>query len=128
MTAGAYIKTLAILAQPAVNHVGIQPVAQRYRCNGCVGITAGLKHLCLELGTVLAPATLFVSMVSTCLFRGHYVYSPCHQSEDGVAGRAYNRTQYIKQKHRTEMMQRWADYLGKLRRGADLFELPRQVE
>lgn len=40
MTAGAYIKTLAILAQPAVNHVGIQPVAQRYRGNGCVGMAA----------------------------------------------------------------------------------------
>ncbi|MDO9143237.1 integrase arm-type DNA-binding domain-containing protein [Rhodoferax sp.] len=40
-------------------------------------------------------------------------------------GRAYNRTQYLK--HRTEMMQRWADYLDKLRKGADVFELPRQV-
>ena len=28
-------------------------------------------------------------------------------------GRAYNRTQYIK--HRTAMMQQWADYLDELR-------------
>jgi integrase len=33
-------------------------------------------------------------------------------------GRAYNRTQYLK--HRTAMMQHWADYLDKLARGADV--------
>jgi hypothetical protein len=33
-------------------------------------------------------------------------------------GRAYNRTQYLK--HRTTMMQQWADYLDKLARGADV--------
>jgi integrase len=33
-------------------------------------------------------------------------------------GRAYNRTQYMK--HRTTMMQQWADYLDKLARGADV--------
>ena len=55
LTASACIKTLVILAQPAVNHVGIQPVAQRYRGNGCISVTAGLKHLSPELGPVLAP-------------------------------------------------------------------------
>ena len=30
-------------------------------------------------------------------------------------GRAYNRTQYLQ--HRTAMMQSWADYLDKLRKG-----------
>lgn len=33
-------------------------------------------------------------------------------------GRAYNRTQYLK--HRTNMMQQWADYLDKLAVGADV--------
>lgn len=33
-------------------------------------------------------------------------------------GRAYNRTQYMK--HRTTMMQQWADYLDTLARGADV--------
>jgi integrase len=33
-------------------------------------------------------------------------------------GRAYNRTQYMK--HRTAMMQRWADYLDKLAAGGDV--------
>lgn len=33
-------------------------------------------------------------------------------------GRAYNRTQYMK--HRTNMMQQWADYLDKLAVGADV--------
>ena len=33
-------------------------------------------------------------------------------------GRAYNRTQYLK--HRTTMMQQWADYLDKLANGADV--------
>ena len=35
-------------------------------------------------------------------------------------GRAYNRTQYMK--HRTAMMQRWADYLDKLAAGADVIQ------
>ena len=33
-------------------------------------------------------------------------------------GRAYNRTQYLK--HRTAMMQQWADYLDKLAAGGDV--------
>jgi len=35
-------------------------------------------------------------------------------------GRAYNRTQYLK--HRTAMMQHWADYLDKLATGADILQ------
>jgi len=35
-------------------------------------------------------------------------------------GRAYNRTQYLKQ--RTMMMQKWADYLDKLAQGADVLQ------
>lgn len=38
-------------------------------------------------------------------------------------GRAYNRTTYLKQ--RADMMQRWADYLGKLAAGGDVIELKR---
>lgn len=37
-------------------------------------------------------------------------------------GRSYNRTQYLKQ--RFEQIQRWADYLDKLRKGADVIQLP----
>jgi integrase len=33
-------------------------------------------------------------------------------------GRAYNRTQYLK--HRTVMMQQWANYLDKLAHGAEV--------
>lgn len=40
-----------------------------------------------------------------------------HQVKD-VNGRAYNRTAHLPA--RREMMQRWADYLDKLRRGADV--------
>jgi len=40
-------------------------------------------------------------------------------------GRAYNRTQYLQQ--RAAMMQQWADYLDKLRKGADVIELPQRV-
>jgi integrase len=36
-------------------------------------------------------------------------------------GRAYNRTKYLK--HRTLMMQQWADYLDKLARGADILPI-----
>lgn len=38
-------------------------------------------------------------------------------------GRAYNRTTYLKQ--RTDMMQRWADYLDKLAAGADVIPMHR---
>lgn len=40
-------------------------------------------------------------------------------------GRAYNRTQYMK--HRATMMQTWADYLDKLRKGADVIPLPQRA-
>lgn len=37
-------------------------------------------------------------------------------------GTAYNRTKFIKD--RREMMQIWADYLGRLKAGAEVLELP----
>jgi integrase len=40
-------------------------------------------------------------------------------------GRSYNRTQYLTQ--RFEQIQQWADYLDKLRRGADVIELPKRA-
>lgn len=40
-------------------------------------------------------------------------------------GRAYNRTQYMQQ--RVAMMQQWADYLDRLRKGADVIELPQRA-
>ncbi len=46
-----------------------------------------------------------------------------HQVKD-VNGRAYNRTAHLAA--RREMMQRWADYLDKLRRGADVVPLRQQ--
>ena len=45
-----------------------------------------------------------------------------HQVKD-VNGRAYNRTAHLPA--RREMMQRWADYLDKLRRGADVVAIKR---
>jgi integrase len=40
-------------------------------------------------------------------------------------GRSYNRTQYLKQ--RFEQIQTWADYLDKLRKGADVIQLPQRA-
>ncbi|MCU1500470.1 MAG: integrase family protein [Acidimicrobiales bacterium] len=40
-------------------------------------------------------------------------------------GRAYNRTQYLK--HRAGMMQKWGDYLDRLRKGADVIALPQRT-
>jgi len=40
-------------------------------------------------------------------------------------GRAYNRTQYLKQ--RTMMMQKWADYLDKLAQGANVLQFKKAV-
>ncbi|THF64246.1 tyrosine-type recombinase/integrase [Pseudothauera rhizosphaerae] len=44
-----------------------------------------------------------------------------HQVPDAL-GTAYNRTKFIKE--RRQMMQRWADYLDKLKAGADVIEMP----
>ena len=41
-------------------------------------------------------------------------------------GRAYNRTQYETQ--RRDLMQRWADYLGALREGAKVIQLPSRTK
>jgi integrase len=40
-------------------------------------------------------------------------------------GRSYNRTQYLKQ--RFAQIQAWADYLDKLRKGADVLQLPQRA-
>ena len=40
-------------------------------------------------------------------------------------GRAYNRTQYLK--HRSNMMQQWADYLDKLATGGEVINLPQRA-
>ena len=37
---------------------------------------------------------------------------------DGALGRAYNRTTFVDQ--RRELMVKWADYLDRLRKGADV--------
>lgn len=47
-----------------------------------------------------------------------------HAVSDSL-GRAYNRTQY--QEQRVAMMQAWADYLDKLRVGAQVLQLPRRT-
>lgn len=46
-----------------------------------------------------------------------------HNVSDAL-GRAYNRTQHLEQ--RRTMMQRWADYLDRLRDGAGVIELPQR--
>lgn len=47
-----------------------------------------------------------------------------HSVPDSL-GRAYNRTQFEAQ--RRDMMQTWADYLDKLRKGADVIPLPQRA-
>lgn len=47
-----------------------------------------------------------------------------HKVPDAL-GNAYNRTKFIEQ--RRGMMQRWADYLDKLKKGADVIPLPLQA-
>jgi hypothetical protein len=43
-----------------------------------------------------------------------------HSVKDSL-GRAYNRTQFLEQ--RRTMMQQWADYLDRLRKGAEVVPL-----
>lgn len=45
---------------------------------------------------------------------------PAHSVKDSL-GRAYNRTEFIEQ--RRSMMQAWADYLDRLRTGAEVFQM-----
>lgn len=52
--AATAITRSAILAQPPVHHVGVQPATQRYRGNGCATLVAGLKHLGSKLSAVLS--------------------------------------------------------------------------
>ena len=44
-----------------------------------------------------------------------------HSVPDSL-GRAYNRTEFAEQ--RREMMQKWADYLDRLRKGGEVVHLP----
>jgi len=46
-----------------------------------------------------------------------------HSVPDAL-GRAYNRAEYLAQ--RKTMMQAWADYLDRLRKGADVYKLPKR--
>lgn len=48
-----------------------------------------------------------------------------HAVNDAL-GRAYNRTQYLEQ--RRDLMCRWADYLDRLRTGAEIVKLPNRSE
>lgn len=48
-----------------------------------------------------------------------------HAVSDAL-GRAYNRTQYLEQ--RRDLMHRWADYLDRLRTGAEIVKLPSRGE
>jgi hypothetical protein len=47
-----------------------------------------------------------------------------HKVPDAL-GRAYNRTLFLEQ--RIEMMQRWADYLDRVRQGARILNLAEQA-
>ena len=47
------------------------------------------------------------------------------QLHEGANGRSYNRTTYLK--HRFAMTQQWADYLDKLRAGAEVILLPQRA-
>ena len=40
-------------------------------------------------------------------------------------GRSYNRTQYLMQ--RFDQIQQWADYLDKLRKGAEVIQMPQRA-
>ena len=44
-----------------------------------------------------------------------------HEVSDSL-GRAYNRTQFIEQRH--DLMVKWADYLDRLRDGAQVIPMP----
>jgi hypothetical protein len=46
-----------------------------------------------------------------------------HAVRDAL-GRAYNRTEFIEQRRR--MLQTWADYLDKLRMGAEVIQIKRR--
>ena len=71
----------------------------------------------------------FRGVASTCLHEQGYAHHVIelqlsHMERDSVSA-AYNHATYLKE--RRTMMQDWADYLDKLRKGADIIELPQRA-
>jgi hypothetical protein len=54
-------------------------------------------------------------------FDPHVIEAQLAHSVRDSLGRAYNRTEFLEQ--RRKMLQAWADYLDKLRRGGDVVTL-----
>jgi integrase len=80
------------------------------------GVRVALRTMGYENGTMTAHG--FRAMARTLLdevleYRVEWIEAQLAHSVKDANGRAYNRTSYIKQ--RTEMMQRWADYLDALK-------------
>ncbi|MCU7960973.1 MAG: integrase arm-type DNA-binding domain-containing protein [gamma proteobacterium symbiont of Bathyaustriella thionipta] len=89
-------------------------------------IGAAYKRLGIDTQTELIPHGW--RSVARTLLHERLNYDPAiieHQLAHRVAdslGDTYNRTKFIDQ--RREMMQVWADYLGKLKAGGDVIQLP----
>ena len=59
-------------------------------------------------------------------FDPHVIEAQLAHSVRDSLGRAYNRTEFLEQ--RRKMLQAWADYLDKLRRGAPVVQIDRRKQ
>ena len=80
------------------------------------GVRVAIRAMGYEKGSMTAHG--FRAMARTLLdevleYRVEWIEAQLAHSVKDANGRAYNRTSYLKQ--RTEMMQRWADYLDQLK-------------
>jgi integrase len=56
-------------------------------------------------------------------FRHDYIEHQLAHAVRDPNGRAYNRTAHLPERHKHKMMQEWADYLDKLKAGAEIIPI-----
>lgn len=100
-----------------------------HRCMSEAAVNAALRRLGYDTKTEMTGHG-FRAMARTILHEQLGIapevieHQLAHKVPDTL-GTAYNRTKFIEQ--RRAMMQRWADYLDKLKQGAEVIPLPKQA-
>ena len=92
-------------------------------------INAALRRLGIDTKEELTGHG-FRAMARTILrerlgFEAEWIEAQLSHTKKGVLGAAYDRTQFLEQ--RTRMMAEWADYLDKLKQGAEIIPIPRRA-
>lgn len=112
-------QAIAVLKEVQVVSGGMQyvfPTARTGRCISDMAINAALRTMGISKDVITGHG--FRAMARTLLdevlhYRVDYIEHQLAHAVKDPLGRAYNRTTHLKE--RTEMMQRWADYLDSLK-------------